>query len=277
MKKFGKRLMAMAMAVAVAGAALILPPAEETFGAEEGILVSNGDLTESEPNNTKSKANALKANVAMHGSIAEGGDTDYYSYTVESNGYYYFQFENIDGQENKTVTFYNSANKKLYWINGTGRSRYFDFAKGTTVYVAVSGVDYYKGSYTLTPVQEADSAWAVEPNNNKKKATKVKRNQTKYATIGYFEDVDFFLYKATKSGKTKLSFVVEDDEVDRIGYGWNVYIYNAKNKQLTHADLIQVDTELTFKAKKNAKYYIKVVSSASYAGAYGVKYSLKVK
>lgn len=247
---------------------------------------------ETEVNETKTRADVLKCNKKTYGTLWRSSDVDVYKYTVKSNGYMRFLFSM---EENDTsginsgwkITFYNKNMQEIYTAYEIERdyySRYFNFKKGTVLYVRVEANSNSYNAwapidklYSIKPIEKKTSSWELETNDTKSKATTLKT--TKTGSLYTVNDTDYYSYKATKTKKTKIKFIINTDDTSTINDGWNIYVYDSKGNVFCEKKYVKEDTALTFQAKKGKKYYIKMcASSTSYASwaPVNVQYKLKV-
>lgn len=144
----------------------------------------NKSNCEKESNATTSKANKLSSGTPRYGTMWKDDDVDYYSFKVTKNGYTTFKFAFEDNTIVKfgwNISFLDEQGNTIYTRENVINdyiSRRFNFRKGTTVYIKISG--RYSNNwcpidvkYSITPIEKASSTWESEQNNTVKKATKL--------------------------------------------------------------------------------------------------------
>lgn len=220
---------------------------------------------------------------ATHGSMYSSTDEDVFEYKIPANGPTKFVFDIPDYYNEKAVsygwelTFSDVNNKKIYSNTVTTKytSQILNFKKGTTLRITVRpyipsaapvGVEY-----TLTPQTTSSKGWEVEGNNSFAKATKITSKMK--GTLYKYEDVDYYVYKATGSKcQVKLT---SNDSTDKISNGWRVRVYD-KNKKLLKDFYTYSTSSATFKTKKNQKYYI-VITPGTLSSPIDAVYMLNCK
>lgn len=149
-----------------------------------------------------------------------------YSFTMPANSYVSFDVTmtnhvydhdytglNSDSLRVKVVSNYKEYEDESYSPkDGTVSTNYYQFKKGTKITVTVSMINGYCGpvgtySYRVRPVVVKPKNFDVEPNDTKAKANTIKLNKTMsgLVTAG---DVDYWVFKAPKTGKYKVKAVV---------------------------------------------------------------------
>lgn len=245
---------------------------------------------ETEKNGSKSTADKIKANVKTYGTIWVRDDQDMYKYTVGKNGYMYFEF-NVEEEDTRGVRwgwFMNVYDQNMNLLESRdsitvgSRSKYYSFKKGTVLYVKI-GSHYSDDSYAPTdalysikPVEKASSAWEIEKNNTKKSATTL--TSSKIGTIYVGDDVDYYAYKAKKTGKKKIKFTIEEDDTFNSGYGWHITIMDSSGKAVKTFDYVKQDLSTSIKVKKGKTYYVKIAAQYDRdGGILDYRYKIRVQ
>ena len=124
--------------------------------------------------------------------------------------------------------------------------------------------------YKLKVNTTKSSKWEVEDNGSFKKANKL--SGTKSANLINSSDVDYFTFKAVKTGKYKLSIDTGDNVKN--AYKIEVFVNNKSKKAVSKVTMS--DKSYTFKAKKGQKVWVRI--SGIYGNSpIGNKYTLKYK
>lgn len=239
---------------------------------------------EVEKNNKYIDANEVPANGLVKGSLLNKDDEDYFVYKIPDTGYTKISFEILDFVPNKilggwNLEIYNKSKSLVYKEIGISKDvtlPELPLAKGQKIYIrilpklAVSTFAPSEVEYKLKVNTVKTDKWEVEDNGSFKKANTL--NGTKSANLVNSTDVDYFTFKAVKTGKYKLS-VGTGDNVNK-AYKIEVFVNNKSQKSVSKVTMS--DKSYTFKAKKGQKVWIKI-SGISGNSPIGNKYTLKYK
>ena len=239
---------------------------------------------EIENNNKYIDANEIPTGGAVKGSLLNKDDEDYFVYQIPESGYTNVSFEIVDFVPNKILGGWNleiyDKNKSLVYKE-TGIIKdvtlpELPLAKGQKIYIrilpklAVSTFAPAEVLYKLKVNTTKSSKWEVEDNGSFKKANKL--SGTKSANLINSSDVDYFTFKAEKSGKYKLSIDTGDNVKN--AYKIEVFVNNKSKKAVSKVTMS--DKSYTFKAKKGQKVWVRI--SGIYGNSpIGNKYTLKYK
>ena len=264
------------------------------IGVSYSLLAKETKKTnwETEKNNSKNTADKINANVKTYGTIWVKDDQDMYKYTVGKNGYMYFDF-NVEEEDTQGVRdgwFMEIYDQNMKLLESTGRitlggrSKYYNFKKGTVLYVKIGVNSTWEPDvpinvlYSIKPVEKASSTWEIEKNNNKKSATKL--TSSKIGTIYIKDDVDYYAYKAKKTGKKKIKFTIEEDDTFISGYGWHITIMESSGKAIKTFEFLKEDVSASIKVKKGKTYYVKIEAQRVNTYDYGLlnrRYKIRVQ
>ena len=239
---------------------------------------------EIENNNKYIDANEIPTGGAVKGSLLNKDDEDYFVYQIPESGYTNVSFEIVDFVPNKILGGWNleiyDKNKSLVYkeagIIKDVTLPELPLAKGQKIYIrilpklAVSTFAPAEVLYKLKVNTTKSSKWEVEDNGSFKKANKL--SGTKSANLINSSDVDYFTFKAEKSGKYKLSIDTGDNVKN--AYKIEVFVNNKSKKAVSKVTMS--DKSYTFKAKKGQKVWVRI--SGIYGNSpIGNKYTLKYK
>lgn len=239
---------------------------------------------EVENNNKYIDANEIPTGGAVKGSLLNKDDEDYFVYQIPESGYTNVSFEIVDFVPNKILGGWNleiyDKNKSLVYKE-TGIIKdvtlpELPLAKGQKIYIrilpklAVSTFAPAEVLYKLKVNTTKSSKWEVEDNGSFKKANKL--SGTKSANLINSSDVDYFTFKAAKTGKYKLSIDTGDNVKN--AYRIEVFVNNKSKKAVSKVTMS--DKSYTFKAKKGQQVWVRI--SGIYGNSpIGNKYTLKYK
>ena len=239
---------------------------------------------EIENNNKYIDANEIPTGGAVKGSLLNKDDEDYFVYQIPESGYTNVSFEIVDFVPNKILGGWNleiyDKNKSLVYkeagIIKDVTLPELPLAKGQKIYIrilpklAVSTFAPAEVLYKLKVNTTKSSKWEVEDNGSFKKANKL--SGTKSANLINSSDVDYFTFKAAKTGKYKLSIDTGDNVKN--AYKIEVFVNNKSKKAVSKVTMS--DKSYTFKAKKGQKVWVRI--SGIYGNSpIGNKYTLKYK
>lgn len=239
---------------------------------------------EIENNNKYIDANEIPTGGAVKGSLLNKDDEDYFVYQIPESGYTNVSFEIVDFVPNKILGGWNleiyDKNKSLVYkeagIIKDVTLPELPLAKGQKIYIrilpklAVSTFAPAEVLYKLKLNTTKSSKWEVEDNGSFKKANKL--SGTKSANLINSSDMDYFTFKAAKTGKYKLSIDTGDNVKN--AYKIEVFVNNKSKKAVSKVTMS--DKSYTFKAKKGQKVWVRI--SGIYGNSpIGNKYTLKYK
>ena len=245
------------------------------------------------------KTTELIANQEITDKLYMNGENDpnVYNFTVTNKGYVNFVFTGT-GRTEEGVFTPNSGDWFDYKILANGKefehgtvelkgeaytSDVYSFKEGTVISVQMSTrrntpAEYFQ--YSIKVVTTDLKNFETEINDSKKKATNLKAGKAYNAVLnGTNADTDWFVFKAKKAGKYKISMSAKDYRWDT---GVQTYIYCTVQKGrktiVTNKEVIGGNKAVTlFKGnlKKGQKVYIKAEQGS--AAYHSEIYNLKVK
>lgn len=223
-------------------------------------------------NSTSVKAEeTLKANQEVKGTIVKGQSITY-NFIMPKKGYFSFHLSNsADFLSVKMQVNYKTWEDEMY----LSRDRLFTsssyaFKPGTKVQITLNNT-YSTMDYTLGVDVKNVANFESESNDKKAKADTIKAKKT-YTGLIMSEDTDWYVFKAPKKGKYKISGVVTNaGAIDFTTY--------KGNKKMASDDLQEgkgYKTLFSGKLKKGQKIYLKI-SYSNLWGKKGVFYKIKTK
>ncbi len=239
--------------------------------AESDITVDNND--------TSNSATALSSKEAVTGVISSKEDVDFYQYTVDVTGYFYFTFKNLSTKEaNWNITIYDSYLNVLdTWKSRsfTEDSYTYNFAKGTVIYFKVEYYSYGEAvdkEYSISVNATDDMSWEQEYNDTKDTATVLNSKSAKHGNLYTKGDVDFYKYTVDVSGYFNFTF---KNLATKEG-NWYLTIYDSSLNVLdSWKSRNFTENSYTYNFKKGTVLYFKV-EYYSYGEAVGKEYSIEV-
>ncbi len=217
-----------------------------------------------------------------------GGDSRVFNYTMPASGYISFTLTPVSkvdistGESNSYYSLYYSlkanytqyTNSYVYSSDGSETTKNYSFAKGTNVQFTVKPSSYsddYNYTYNVTVNYTKCKNFESESNGSKKNADKIKKLKTTYSGIlNNNDDVDYWVFKAPKSGKYSFKVVSPYS-----GSFWaNTYKgYKTLGSAYAYSGVGWKKIGNSIKLKKGQKIYVKV--SSSYYSEYKIKVTKK--
>lgn len=261
----------------------------EVYGSGTGVQDTDfsiqADLTKHENVEIEDNDSAQLATKLDNGKLYLGTvdkeDEDYYKITAAKSGVYTIHFDRHDFTATNSpkwnFALYDSKLNELYEINTEFNEGGFDvdyaLAKGKTIFIKIRNYNNAGGSlYELKTTFTAKKNIETEKNDNFSSADKVKLLTTIYGVLAEEGDGDYYLFKAAKTGKYKVSFSL----TDYVTYAQQIAIYDSSHNLIKTTNKIYKNASLTFKAKKGKKYYIRVFHAGDGGYNLGRLYRLKV-
>lgn len=234
-------------------------------GVSEYYAVTLADL--------QANAKKLTFGQAATGAIVNEEEVDYYKFTVTDTGY--FQL-NLSLAGNSLVEDIGWGwNVRIYAANDLSdyiREYSSVTSNMTTAKMALPKGDYYifvqeqhssfptNGcEYAIKATYVVDSYWETESNNDSRVPTVINVNEQYKGVHTVYEDKDWYKFTTTKDGKFSVTLSLDDaTNVDEIGWGWNLTIYDSgfnEIKGYSNIDRTTTTVELPF---AKGTYYLKV-------------------
>ena len=253
-------------------------------GANETDFSIQPDFTkhanvEIENNDSAQAATKLKSGKLYLGTVNK--DEDYYKITATKSGIYTIHFDRHDFTATNSpkwyFALYDSNLNQLYEINTDFNEGGFDvvyaLAKGKTIFIKIRNYNNSGGSlYELKASFKTKKNIETEKNDNFSSADKVKLSTAICGVLAEEGNGDYYLFKATKTGKYKVSFSL----TNYVTYAQQMAIYDSSHNLIKTTNKIYKNGSLTFNAKKGKKYYIRAFHAGDGGYNLGRLYKLKV-
>ena len=188
-------------------------------------------------NDTFQRATEITSKKTLTGVISDGDDKDWYAYTVEEDGPFFFKLTNLDestgrwylrvynSDASEIAKYYNSSSEK------TIASQLFSFKKGYTVYICITPDynDAINKEYSLQVIKgteekygyELKGKWESEDNDKKQSANVLNKTNPIYGLICLGEDKDVYKYEVAGDGT--FSFKMENQTEWSSRWYMNIY------------------------------------------------------
>lgn len=223
-------------------------------------------------NGTSVKAEeTLQANQEVKGTILNGQSITY-NFIMPKKGYFSFRLSNSASflSVKMQVNYKTYENEAFLSGNRLFTSSSYSFKPGTKVQITLDNT-YSTMDYTLCVDVKNVANFESESNDKKAKADTIKLKKT-YTGLIMSEDADWYVFKAPKKGKYKISGVVTNEgAIDFASY--------KGNKKIASDDLQEgkgYKTLFSGKLKKGQKIYLKISYSTLWSRR-GVFYKIKAK
>lgn len=241
------------------------------------------DDYEREPNNKYISANEIEVGKYIKGNLIKQSDEDYYVIKISDKGYTALSFEILDFEPDRIgsgwdIEIYDKNKGILYKEEGIKKDTKFPelpLIKGQEIYIRIktkTGWAYTAPEgleYKLQTGFVKTNKWEAEDNNSFNSANKLKG--TMFGNILNNEDVDYFTFKASKTGKYKINLNTGDN-VDG-EYKVEVFVKN-KGKTVLE-ERTKGSKSFTVNAKKGQKIWVRIsggLGSSPIGNKYGIGY-----
>lgn len=219
---------------------------------------------ESENNNTIKKANLI-INDMIFGRIQKKGDVDFFKIVIQENGDYAILLDDMPVNQDYDLALYNSNQKEIAVSSGVSDTEFLKInnAKAGDIYYAK--VFGYKTSFDKEATYRLQVAKfpvaADDYGNSFDNAFLVSDDSITKGAIDYINDIDFFVFKAQKSGIYKL---FTEGDTDTVGF-----LYDSNQKLLTQNDNAKNwNFEIQHNLVQGETYYIAIKHAYAKTGEY---------
>lgn len=190
--------------------------------------------TEAEPNNSRETATVMSVNNPISGNLADGDDVDWYSFTIENDGYIVIDFSHeIVATTDSVWKFFIYHNDGTY-IDGSDTSWTVLGNKNNTVnaigvpagtyYVQVfCGKQHNAANYDLTVKYTQADDWETELNNVFSSADSILLGRKHFGNLSSSEDVDWYKLEVPSNGYAVINF--NHETVSSTDEFWRMDIY----------------------------------------------------
>lgn len=149
----------------------------------------------------------------------------------------------------------------------------------------IMGMLLFTSLIVFTNTAKAASSYEVESNDDTANATVIKANKEYYGKLsdtnslsGQSGETDYFMVKIDKKGYFNINFGPKLEATEKIGWGWNISLYNGSVCFYTATNVKTAIKTPNFNLKKGTNVYIKI-TPFNYFDEYcptDVDYALKV-
>lgn len=218
----------------------------------------------------------LEANQEVFATVAAGA-TVTYNFVMPDKGYFYFRVVNKDASDFayfhvSMMVNYERCESSNVWNEKAFVSSYYSYKPGTNVTITIDNSEHSGArDYQLCVFVENPSNFETEGNDTKAKADTIKAGKT-YTGLIIYNDADWYVFKAPKTGKYKINAV---NTTDGCVEG---HTYQG-SRETGSCDLKEGEgwkPLFSGKLKKGQKIYLKVCYDTLYSTR-GVFYKIKVK
>lgn len=213
------------------------------------ILYKADMIVESETNNSPSTANEVPLHKGVAGVLESGGDIDYFSFNIPSNGKVWVEFEHeyslgtpgFGSSVGDTdwhldiVALQNKSEKDVFsyqWVESTTgqlTSPEVGLAEGS-YFIKVYRVGSNADDYTFTICFETSPNWEKEGNDTKETANSISTNFEVNGGSDYGYDQDWYTFSVPYDGSIWVSF--EHDFIDSDSYIWRSYVVSESGSNI---------------------------------------------
>ena len=247
------------------------------------LTYEHDNRTESEYNSSYQTADALELNTAYRGSLTSSTDEDWFTFTTETDGYFWIDFDHsISNSTDNTWSIYiyhadgtsYICDETNYWAV-TDNTASFETPKigipsGAYYIKIVDNVEYSDAIYTLTVnFTEADN-WEKESNHTYILANDMGTSKLWYgttATSSYNSDeTDWFKINVTYAASYTLKF--SHSQVNGASDNvWSVAVYKSDGTTRLAFENVKggSDLELVLKDLTAGTYYIRVMANLKHS------------
>lgn len=210
---------------------------------------------EQEDNDTQETATVLQNGEWLNGSTYKESDTDWYTYTIPSTGYFTYEFQGVsDCLEGWQVYLYDQNMKELEKNVAAKNitSKKYTIPVGQKVYIRIT-CKKTGAQYKIRSSYYATDAWEQEVNDTREQANILTTGQ-EISGNNPSGDTDWFVYTIPASGY----FVLKFQGMDNSYSTWNVYVYDEKLNLLESSRNALSFTSGRYTFPVGEKVYVKV-------------------
>lgn len=230
---------------------------------------SDETATEETVNNTKTKAQVIETGTPVTSSLVDNKDIDWYKFSLESDGYFKFNFEhevmdssgtywNIEVYESDGATLVHTIS--VAGNNNLTSSANIGIPKGD-YYIKISSPAYWHSDieYILSTSFTKSDTFETEDNDSKNNADIIDFNTEYIGSLMDKDDNDWYKFTVDKQGYIDISFT--HDTLESTSVYWIVNIYKSDGTTLINSLEVKGSKETSsFPSMSLAEgdYYIKV-------------------
>lgn len=224
------------------------------------MLMFSARAVESEPNNTRAQANVLALNGNNSGTVAVGGDEDWYRVTTNSDGKLEIGLSPTTGKytwvflydNNGTTLLGSSYSTSAFTVSQDGLSPGTYYVMIRTYYSTETSP--YNITNTLTSATPAND---LEPNNSRAQANNLPVNNSKTGHVGFYynnlrDSSDWYKITTTQDGVIKLNLTSHNGKYTYI------YLYDNDGTTLLNSAYSTTSFNLSTEGLAAGTYYVRV-------------------
>jgi len=198
---------------------------------------------DSDGNDTFQRATKITSKNSLTGILSDKDDKDWFAYTVEEDGPFYFSFANAsDSKAQWSLEVYdNDVAKMNGYVNQSSEvidTRLYSFKKGCVIYVCITHYmeNAINKEYSLQVIRgtekkygyDLSGLWESEDNDSKKIANNIDKNNPIYGMLCVKDDKDVYKYKIVGDG----TFSIRLENQTEYSAQWNLTIYDSEYNQI---------------------------------------------
>lgn len=233
---------------------------------------------ERELNETPETATPIAVNTQTVGSLTardSASDRDYYSFTMEQDGFIALNFMHealSESHDGWNITIVDENGRTAYrevsdWNRATLQSPYIGLPAGR-YYIRIDSDNLYHSSivYRLVLLSIQDGAWESEPNNTMAQADELGWDQAINGTLietGVEYDQDYFALMAETAGTVRVAFShIREEEAGK--QGWLISLLDESGNVITTQTSDWNEEEITLTAQIEPGVYYILVETGLY-------------
>ncbi len=246
---------------------------------------SSESTTEESTNNTKLTAQVIETGTPIISSLADDKDIDWYKFSLESDGYFNFNFEHEI--ISSSITYWNI---NIYKSDGTTLINTFSSAGNNSLTssanIGLSKGDYYIKidsplychsdiEYILSTSFTKSDTFETEDNGSKNNADIIDCNIEYTGSLMDKNDNDWYKFTVDKQGYIDISFT--HDTLENTSVYWVANIYKSDGTTLINSLEVKGNIETSsFPSMSLAEgdYYIKITNNGSYLSSMDYTFSV---
>lgn len=239
---------------------------------------------ETEENNDYETSNLIENNMEMKGNFHVSSDEDFYKYKIPSSGetsFYFsvdqknldkikdgFKIEVLDSNKNIVNSYNNIFNNSVF--------SNFKYKKGEVLFIKVSVPNYRNApiglNYGLKALSKLSDTEELEQNNSFKTANKIKKQKNGF--LSSEEDVDYFVFRSSKTKTYKISF--RSDNVGNDKFDISLYTKKKGKRKKIQNKIVGESKTFSVKLKKGNNLWIGLKGSGTSAPTFK-DYTIKIR
>ena len=242
------------------------------------VSFSEDRAVERELNETPETATPIAINTQTVGSLTArdiASDRDYYSFTMEQDGFIALNFMHealSESRDGWNIAVVDENGRTAYrdvsdWSRATLQSPYIGLPAGR-YYIRIDSDNLYHSSivYRLILLSVQDGAWESEPNNTMEQADELLWEQALNGTLietGVEYDQDYFVLTAETAGTLRVAFshILSEEQNKE---GWVISLLDSTGAELARATSDWNEEEISLTAEVEPGIYYVLVETGLY-------------